>query len=183
MLSSRPYDGARSRRNAAHRGAGIAGCTPRSRYAASPGASRAGPGRWRPSWRGTRAGLLEAALEERLGHWRQGGEGAVGAKRPVGGEHVHVGVEVGQIPEGLECVPFTLQQLHAIRIPNGPSTTPVTWSTYRLERSYWALIDGFDMAITTNEYQPASITKMSATSVVTAAAERFGGTRDTKMLA
>ena len=46
-------------------------------------------------------GVLEALLQGGLGHRRQGHEGAVGPERSVGGEHVLMGIEVRQVPEGL----------------------------------------------------------------------------------
>jgi hypothetical protein len=46
-------------------------------------------------------GLAQALGEQLLGHRGQGHERAVGAERPVSGEHVDMGVEVRQVPEGL----------------------------------------------------------------------------------
>ncbi len=43
----------------------------------------------------------KALGEQRLGHRRQRHEPPIGQERPVGGEHMHVRVEVGQVAEGL----------------------------------------------------------------------------------
>ncbi len=45
--------------------------------------------------------LVEALGEELLGHRGAGHEGAVGEERAIGGEDMQVGVEVGQVAEGL----------------------------------------------------------------------------------
>ena len=44
----------------------------------------------------------KALGQQRFGHWRTRDERALGTEHPVGGEHMQVRIEVGQIPEGLQ---------------------------------------------------------------------------------